>query len=155
MMKKLLLVLKMMSSFCLGVLCLIGILLYLRDITIDPFKYTFRIYHMYFYVTLALLPIFRITHEKWFNSLGEYVSPRGRALQQHHDDIANQYKGGRWSTKGVRVNPYEYTTPYTMSYDSSLDWAYALVKKVCMSFLFIIVAPLFYVVDMFLRKNRQ
>ena len=38
--------------------------------------------------------------KKWFNSSEEYVSPRGKALQQHHDDIANQYKGGAGQPKG-------------------------------------------------------
>lgn len=153
MIKKLILTLKIVNSFFLGVLCTVSILLYLEDITVDPLNYTFKIYHIYFYLTMLLFPIFRVTHEKWFNTSEEYVSPRGKALQQHHDDIANQYKGGRWSTKGVRVNPYEYTTPYTMSYDSSLDWTYALVKKICMSFLFILAAPLFYVVEIFFWKK--
>ena len=102
MMKKLILILKIVSSFLLGALCAVGILLYLRDITIDPLKYTFKIYHVYFCITMLLLPIFRVTHEKWFNSSEEYVSPRGKALQQHHDDIANQYKpyGGAGQPKG-------------------------------------------------------
>jgi hypothetical protein len=152
MMKKLILILKIVSSFLLGALCAVGILPYLRDITIDPLKYTFKIYHVYFCITMLLLPIFRVTHEKWFNSSEEYVSPRGKALQQHHDDIANQYKGGRWSTKGVRVNPYEYTTPYTLSYDSSLDWIYTVAKKICLSLLFILAAPLFYLAEMFLKS---
>ena len=65
MMKKLILILKIVSSFLLG-----GIMygkylaFYLRDITIDPLKYTFKIYHVYFCITMLLLPIFRVTHEK-------------------------------------------------------------------------------------------
>lgn len=62
MMKKLILILKIVSSFLLGALCTVSILLYLRDITIDPLKYTFKIYHVYFCITMLLLPIFSQVH---------------------------------------------------------------------------------------------
>ena len=89
-----------MSSFLLGALCTVSILLYLRDITIDPLKYTFKIYHVYFCITMLLLPIFRVTHENGLIVLKNMFLLEVKALQQHHDDIANQYKGGAGQPKG-------------------------------------------------------
>lgn len=154
-MKRIRYIIKIVYGLGIGACCLVEILFYIGSITIDPLKYNFEIYHIYFYLTLILLPFFRISHRSWFVSADDYVSPRQKALEQHHEDIAKQHKGGRWSVSGVRVNPYEYTSPYTMSYDNSLNWVSSFVKSIFVSILFIIFAPLFYLASCFLHKRNE
>lgn len=128
-----------------GALALVALLMYLDALVFYPsFAYHFEFYQLYFVITLLLLPFFRLRHPRLFISDDQFVSLRQKALDQHHQDVASHYCGGRWDSSGVRVNPFEYTSPYTQSYDGATDLAYSLAKSFFMSLLFLLFAPLFY-----------
>ena len=135
-------------------ICLLIILLYLGHLDILTLHYKFNFWDLYFFTTTILLPFFRLIYNSWFISTNNNPSYRGKALDTYHQEMSRQQKGQKWSSKGVYVNPWEYTTPYTQSYDSSLNWVYSLAKCLCMSILFIIFAPLFLIVA-FVQKIKK
>lgn len=129
----------------LGGIALGALLMYLDALVFYPsFAYHFEFYQLYFVITLLLLPFFRLRHPYLFISAEQFISLRQKALDQHHQDIASHHRGGRWGSNGVRVNPFEYTSPYTQSYDGATGLAYSLAKSFFMSLLFLLFAPLFY-----------
>lgn len=141
--------------FVMGGLALVAILMYLDALVFYPtFAYHFEFYQLYLALTLILLPFFRRKHPQLFSSNDQFVSLRQKALEQHHQDIALHHRGGRWSSSGVRVNPFEYTSPYTQSFDGSTGLAYGLAKSFFMSLLFLGLAPLFYL-GVFLYKQKN
>lgn len=109
----------------------------------------------YFILTACLLPFFRFKFPHYFSSdrSEQFVSYRKRALDLYHQDKATHHPRGRWSTKGVLTDPYEFTNPYTQDYDESLNWIYRLVKPLLLSLLFILFAPLFFLYAW--RKTRR
>ena len=87
-----------------GALALVALLMYLDALVFYPsFAYHFEFYQLYFVITLLLLPFFRLRHPRLFISDDQFVSLRQKALDQHHQDVASHYCGGRWDSSGVRV----------------------------------------------------
>ena len=72
-MKNVWLILKLIRYLLVGIICLTLIFIYKEDITFYPTKYTFEMQHMYFFITTAILPFFRLKHQSWFISDGEPV----------------------------------------------------------------------------------
>ncbi|KRL39009.1 hypothetical protein [Liquorilactobacillus uvarum] len=145
---------KLVAFFIVGLIGFISILMYLGSLSFYPFKYKFEFYNIYFFITLILLPFFRITHMSWFKSSDDqFVTYKQRALDMHQQDIAQNHKNRKWSSNGVSVNPWEYTTTTTLTYGNSAGWGYSLAKSLFMSTVFIIFAPIFYFVS-FLKSRR-
>lgn len=128
-----------------SILCLVIVLLYLRHVSLISFHYEFHHEDIYFLITAALLPFFRLFYNNWFISTNNTASYRKKALDTYHQEMARQQKNKKWSSNGTYVNPWEYTTPYTQDYDSSLNWVYDLAKSLFISLLFIGFAPIFFV----------
>lgn len=138
--EKFLHVLRMLWYFLIGVICLGLILLYLGDVKTTGLKFAW--YQVYLLITVLLLPFFRNMHPNWFSA--KYANDNQNKLDQYHNQTAAAAKPGPWSTKGVGVNPYEYSTLYTISY----DYGYGFIKALVMSTLFILFAPLFFFVGL-------
>ncbi|MYY59089.1 hypothetical protein FYL18_08945 [Lactobacillus salivarius] len=103
---------------------------------------------MYFFITTAILPFFRLKHQSWFISDGEpVVSYKQKALDLHHQDLAQNHKDRKWTSNGVYTNPYEYTSVDTMSHDNMSEWLYSVAKSMIMSMLFIFLGPIFIFLD--------
>ncbi|MDD1403563.1 hypothetical protein [Ligilactobacillus salivarius] len=108
--------------------------------------------HMYFFITTAILPFFRLKHQSWFISDGEpVVSYKQKALDLHHQDIAQNHKDRKWTSNGVYTNPYEYMSVDTMSHDNMSEWLYSIAKSVIMSILFIFFGPIFIVIGIYVK----
>lgn len=137
----------------LGCIAFLAILMYIGDLGFYPgFTYHLAPYQIYFALTLLGLPFFRLKHPNLFISSEQFVSLRQKALDQHHQDVASHYRGGRWGSSGVRVNPFEYTSPYTQSFDGATGLAYNFAKSFLMTLLFLFFAPLFYLGSWLYRK---
>lgn len=135
--------------------CLFIVLFYLEHLDISTLRYKFNFLDLYFFVTTAVLPFLRLYYNSWFISTENDSSYRGKALDTYHQEMAHQQKDKKWSSNGVYVNPWEYTTPYTQSYDSSLNWVYSIAKCLFMSILFILFAPVFLMVILFQRFRKK
>ncbi|WP_423479854.1 hypothetical protein [Ligilactobacillus salivarius] len=151
-MKNVWLILKVIRYLLMGIICLTLIFIYKEDITFHPTKYTFEMQHMYFFITTAILPFFRLKHQSWFISDGEpVVSYKQKALDLHHQDLAQNHKDRKWTSNGVYTNPYEYTSVDTMSHDNMSEWLYSIAKSVIMSILFIFFGPIFIVIGIYVK----
>lgn len=136
----------------MGIICLTLIFIYKEDIIFHPTRYTFEMQHMYFFITTAILPFFRLKHQSWFISDGEpVVSYKQKALDLHHQDLAQNHKDRKWTSNGVYTNPYEYTSVDTMSHDNMSEWLYSIAKSVIMSILFIFFGPIFIVIGIYVK----
>lgn len=139
--------------FLLGGIALGALLMYLDALVFYPsFAYHFEFYQLYFVITLLLLPFFRLRRPQLFISDDQFVSLRQKALDQHHQDIASHYRSGRWGSNGVRVDPFEYTSPYTQSYDGAAGLAYSLAKSFFMSLLFLLLLRSFILASLSIKK---
>ncbi|KRL06621.1 hypothetical protein [Liquorilactobacillus oeni] len=155
MLKNIILILRLLRFFLLGLFCLICILMYVGALKFFPFKYKFEYYQIYFFITLITLPFFRNLHNEWFkasDSDDQQKSYKQKALDMYHQDMSQHHKGGKWSTKGVNVNPYEYTSDYTMAYDDMFGWVYDLAKRIFISLIFIVFAPIFFII-IYIKKH--
>ncbi|WP_230913618.1 hypothetical protein [Agrilactobacillus fermenti] len=154
MLKKFYQILKWFGYLVTGVLALMAILVYRYDLSFFPFQYQFRLYQLYLFATLMLLPFFRLQHPTWFVSKSDnFESPKKRALDLHHQDMAQHHTDRQWSSNGVSTNPWEYTTADTMTYDESINWAISIVKALFMSILFILAAPVFYLIAILIKQH--
>lgn len=152
-MKYLFLSLRLLAYLLTGCLALLVILVYRRELDFTDLSYHFRLSQLYFGFNLLLLPWFRLLHPLVFISQPEnFKSYKTRALDFYHQDLAAHSKRKKWSSDGVNVNPYEYLSPYTMSYDNALNWAYNLCKALLMSILFLLAGPCFWLYHYSKRK---
>lgn len=140
MLAKFRLLLRFIHYSLISLICLAFILWYHT-----PTKFALTPLTSYFILMALILPFFRLKWPHYFSSGPDnFVSYRKKALDLYHQDKASHHPRGRWSTKGVSTNPYEFTNPYTQDYDASLNWGYHLAKPLLVSLLFILFAPLFF-----------
>ncbi|WAD03131.1 hypothetical protein ORR04_13450 (plasmid) [Levilactobacillus brevis] len=142
---------KILGYFCVGVVALIIILFFTKKgFSLYPFKYDFMASDLYFFTTLLILPFFRIHHNSWFKSdNSQIVTYKQKALDIHHQDRSQHHRGRRWSANGVSANPWEYTMSETATYGNAAGWGYSLFKSLVMSVLFVLFAPVFFIVLFF------
>jgi len=71
---------------------------------------------------LVCYPGLRQRYRSLYSRNGErFETYKHRALAMHHQDISDNHVKHRWTTKGVVVNPWEYTTGTTQSTDGILN----------------------------------
>lgn len=139
----------------LGCLVCLVLTFIFNDWSLFPQKfYHFQWYHLYLGGTLLCLPIFCLRHPQLFSTDDDFVSYRQKALDHYHQDKASHYRGGRWTTSNVHTDPFEYTSNYTQSYDSSIGVSYSFAKSLFMSAIFLLFAPLFYL-GLYLRTHKK
>ena len=128
-----------------GTWALVIIFLYQGWLRLDPWQYVFTPVQLYLGVNWLLLPFFRYRHPGWFIALADdFKSNKTQALENYHRDLAQHATHKKWSVNGTNLNPYEYTSPYTMAYDNSLAWTYSLAKALVVSVFFLVLSPVFY-----------
>ncbi|WP_259609885.1 hypothetical protein [Lactiplantibacillus plantarum] len=144
-------ILKMLGYFFVGAAALVVILFFTKkSFSLYPFKYDFMASDLYFFSTLLILPFFRLHYNAWFKSdNSQIVTYKQKALDIHHQDKSQHHRDRKWSTNGVSANPWEYTMSETATYGNAAGWGYSLFKSLVMSVLFVLFAPIFFIVLFF------
>ncbi len=151
-MKNVWLILKLIRYLLVGIICLTLIFIYKRILLFTRRSIHLKCNICIFFITTAILPFFRLKHQSWFISDGEpVVSYKQKALDLHHQDLAQNHKDRKWTSNGVSTNPYEYTSVDTMSHDNMSEWLYSVAKSVIMSILFIFFGPIFIAIGIYVK----
>ena len=139
-----------------GGVALICIFFYQESILVNPIKYKFHWYHVYLYINLIILPFFRLRNNYLFIFTNDMIeSPKKRAMDLYHQDMNNHHGNRKWSTKGTGINPYEYTSNYTLSYNEPPSLLVNFVKSFFMSLIFIVLSPIIYIYSVKYLKNKK
>ncbi|WP_025020574.1 hypothetical protein [Ligilactobacillus equi] len=136
-------VLKMLGYFLFG-----GCLLALFLLVQGNGSYHVEFLHLYLGLMLLTYPIFRIKNPNWFSA--QVANYRQNNFDNYQNQRAKYQKIGPWSSPGVRVNPYEYSTVYPISY----DWGYGLGKSILLTVLYLFLAPAFWLLAYFMQRNK-
>ncbi len=92
---------------------------------------------------LVCYPGLRQRYRSLYSRNGErFETYKHRALAMHHQDISDNHVKHRWTTKGVVVNPWEYTTGTTQSTDGILNPVLVFCEHLWATFLLILFGPL-------------
>lgn len=72
----------------------------------------------------------------------EMTSYKTRSLAMHQQDMQNSHRDRRWTTNGVTVNPWAFTTDTTQSTDEILNPIYVYCERLWATLLLILFGPI-------------
>ncbi|QEA31609.1 hypothetical protein [Secundilactobacillus malefermentans] len=81
-------------------------------------------------------------------------SYKNKALKLHQQDISNNHKHRQWTSDGVVVNPWAFQYLGTQTTDEIVNPIFVFFEHLWISFLLIILGPIFIVSLMFIKITK-